>query len=314
MSLFWRVFVLNAGVFGLAATLLLLTPATVSFPVATAEAAVIAGGVGALVLVNLILLRRSFRPLGRLASLMARVDLLEPGERIDVSGPPEIRALVTSFNDMLDRLELERTEAAGRALAAQEAERQRVARELHDEIGQSLTGVVLQLNRLSALVSPGLHEELEEVRETARASLDHVRGIATRLRPLALDDLGLVSALTALSARFEEQTGLRVTRTIDPTLPPLSTPVELALYRIAQESLTNVARHASARRVELTLSHDGPALMLSVRDDGVGLDGSEPGFGIRGMRERAVLVGADLSLERSPGGGTTVMLTVPLTN
>jgi two-component system sensor histidine kinase UhpB len=312
MSLFWRVFALNAGVFVLAAVLLLLSPATVSSPVAAAEAAVISGGVLALVLVNLVLLRRSFKPLGRLTSLMTRVDLLEPGGRIDVAGPPEVRALVASFNDMLDRLESERSDAAGRMLAAQEAERHRVAQELHDEIGQSLTAVVLQLNRLAGLVPPELHEAVDEARETARASLDQAREIATRLRPVALDDLGLVSALTALSARFEDGCGVAVTRRIDPELPAVEHTVELAVYRIAQESLTNVARHAGATAVDMTLAARNGSLRLSVADNGMGLDGSSPGQGIRGMRERAVLIRGELSLARNPSGGTTVTLTVPL--
>jgi two-component system sensor histidine kinase UhpB len=212
---------------------------------------------------------------------------------------------------MLDRLEAERRASSRRALIAQETERQRIAQELHDEIGQSLTAVILQLKRTAERAPVELREELLELQEAARASLDEVRQIARRLRPGVLDDLGLVSALTALATSFSEQAGLPVSRRFARSLPPLSREVELVLYRVAQEGLTNVARHARASRAELALDRSARGVTLRVTDDGRGLNGAVDGDGLRGMRERALLVGGSLRIESPPGGGVRVFLEVP---
>ena len=197
--------------------LLVLTPATVSFPIALAELIVLVGGLGTMLALDLALLRRAFAPLRRLTTTMRSVDPLRPGGRAaPTSADREVAALTEAFNEMLDRLELERRDSAQRALAAQEAERRRVARELHDEVGQVLTGVVLQLDRLGrAACRLTQRADVEEAREAVRASLEDVRGIARRLRPEALDDLGLGSALAALANDVERRAGVRVDRTID---------------------------------------------------------------------------------------------------
>ena len=184
MPLFWRVFATNALVLAAATTALALSPATVSFPVALAEAAVLAAGLGAMVALNFALLRRALSPLERLRAFMRGADPLRPGARAPVEdAAPELRAVTESFNEMVERLEAERRDSAGRALAAQEGERLRIARELHDEVGQKLTAVMLQLEGLSrAQAGPGI----EEAREGVRESLDEVRVIARRLRPEAL--------------------------------------------------------------------------------------------------------------------------------
>ena len=154
MSLFWRVFAINAAVLVSAAILLIVTPATISPNVALVEALVLAGGVAAALAVNLFLMRRAFGPLERLTQLMARVDPMRPGKRVATGGSlPEVAAVAHAFNEMLDRLESERRDSGRRALAAQEDERRRVASDLHDEVGQTLTGVVLQLETL-ARVAP----------------------------------------------------------------------------------------------------------------------------------------------------------------
>lgn len=312
MSLFWRLFGLNAAIFVAATLALVLSPLTVSSPVHVAEATVLVAGLTALLLVNFFLVRFSLGPLDRLTQLMRRVDLLRPGQRLEASGPNEVRRLVAVFNEMLERLERERRESGRRALAAQEAERKRVAQELHDEVGQAVTAVMLQLSRLSRAVPDELAAEVAEAQETTRASLDDVRRIARRLRPEALDDLGLTSALTALTTGFSERTGLRVARRIDRDLPPLDADTELVVYRVAQEGLTNVARHAGAGRVELHLQRGSRGgAVLRVLDDGTGLDGSKPGSGIEGMRERALLVGATLTVETRAAGGVEVRLEVP---
>ncbi len=241
---------------------------------------------------------------------MERVDLLRPGHRLAETGNGAASHLVQSFNAMLARLEDERGASAAQALAAQEAERHRIAQELHDEVGQSLTAVLLGLKRAADRAPTEIREELLLAQETARMSLDEIREVARRLRPGVLEDLGLVSALTALATDFTGVTGVVVHRGLDPGVPQLSSEVELVIYRIAQEGLTNVARHASAEDVELSLTGRGAGVVLRISDDGVGLGGSREGAGMRGMRERAILVGADLSVESRPGGGTELCLVV----
>jgi two-component system sensor histidine kinase UhpB len=307
----WRVFLVNAIVFAIGTATLALSPATVSWPIALTEALVLIGGLTATLVVNFLLVRRSLAPLGRLASLMRAVDLLRPGQRLQGTGPAEVRDLGAVFNEMLDRLELERHESGWAAFRGQEAERKRVAQELHDEVGQALTAVMLQLSRAAKRAPAELQEELRDAQETTRASLDDVRRIARQLRPEALDDLGLVPALGALASAFAERTGMRVWRHLDDELPPLAADIELALFRVAQESLTNAARHADTNRVDLWLEPDYDGVLLRVRDYGKGLDSARPGSGIRGMRERALLIGGDLTIEKAVGGGVEVRLRVP---
>jgi two-component system, NarL family, sensor histidine kinase UhpB len=214
---------------------------------------------------------------------------------------------------MLDRLEAERGASAARALAAQEGERQRIARELHDEIGQSLTAVLLALKRAADTAPEPLRTDLGMVTETVRASLDEVRQVARRLRPGVLDDLGLVSAIDALAADVTEASGVPVTVEVDPLLPGLGADAELVVYRIAQESLTNIARHSNASRVTIALGRGPDSIVLSVGDDGRGFDGSMPEEhgGLRSMRERALLVDGALAIKESPRGGVEVRLEVP---
>jgi two-component system sensor histidine kinase UhpB len=320
VTLFWRVFVINAGVLVLATVALALSPATVSPDLRVIEAVVLAVGVLVLIGLNVVLLRRVFAPLERLTALMRRVDPMAPGQRIpDGQASPEVRALGRAFNEMLDRLERERRDSAARALAAMEDERLRIARELHDEVGQTLTALVLQLETVGRQAPPQLVEPLAEVRETARGSVEEVREIAHGLRPEALADFGLRAALATLGGTFAERTGLRVSSRLAPELPELDADRELAIYRVAQESLTNVARHARAHAVELELRRRDGALELRVRDDGVGVEEAAlrgladgPGSGIRGMRERALLVDGRLEIRRAAPRGTELRLTVPV--
>jgi two-component system, NarL family, sensor histidine kinase UhpB len=308
----WRIFLVNAAVFALGAAALALSPATVSWPIALAEAVVLTAGLTATLLLNFLLVRRSLSPLGRLTGLMHRVDLLRPGQRLEITGPAEVRELGAVFNEMLDRLERERHESGWDAFQGQEAERKRVAQELHDEVGQALTAVMLQLSRLAKRAPAELEDDLRETQETTRASLDDVRRIARQLRPEALDDLGLIPALVALTTTFAERTGLRVHRHFDEDLPRLSAEAELALFRVAQESLTNAARHSGTSLVELWLESGQDDVVLRVRDHGRGLDGARPGSGIRGMRERALLIGGDLTLASAADrGGAEVRLRIP---
>jgi two-component system sensor histidine kinase UhpB len=245
---------------------------------------------------------------------MERVDPLSPGQRIDLDTPEvEVAALTEAFNGMLDRLEGERRESARRALAAQEAERRRIARELHDEIGQVLTGLVLRSETLSRRAPDELRGDLEGLREAARQGAVEVRGIAQRLRPESLDELGLQSALLALCTAVSDRAGIEIVRNLDRDLP-LSGEQEVVIYRVAQESVTNIVRHAGATRAEVTLTRDDAGgVVLVVRDDGVGLPpGAERASrGFRGMRERALLVGADFTVAPVHPHGTEVRLRLP---
>ena len=313
LPLFWRVFGTNAAVLVLAFLALVFAPVTVSVPPATIELVVLAVGLVCLLALNLALLRPAFRPLDELVETMRGHDPLSPGKRVRVSGGPAVVALAQTFNEMLDRLESERRDSARRALLVQEGERRRIARELHDEVGQTLTGVMLQVEGLAGQIPEELREQLDELRETARHGTEEVRRIARRLRPEALEDLGLESALAALAAAIGDQAQLRIERRLEPGVP-LSQEQELVVYRIAQEALTNVARHADATEVQLHLERTNGRAILTVRDDGGGLP---PGAfrssqGIRGMRERAMLIGAQLTIGKPAAGGTEVQLSIPL--
>jgi two-component system sensor histidine kinase UhpB len=312
LPLFWRVFAANASVLLLAFCGLVFAPITVSVPVGAGELAILAAGLVALLAANVVFLRPAFAPLEELAETMRHHDPLSPGVRADVTGDPSVVALAQTFNDMLDRLEAERRDSARQALTVQEAERQRVARELHDEVGQTLTGVMLQIEGLAAGIPDELRDQLEELRETARHGAEEVRRIARRLRPDALEELGLHSALAALSSGFERHARIPVTRRLAQDVD-VAPEVELVIYRVAQEALTNVARHAGAAHVTVDLRHDAGTTVLVVSDDGGGLPpGAEHSSqGIRGMRERAMLVSGTLSLESHAGGGTVVRLSVP---
>lgn len=314
MSLFWRVYAINTGLLVVAAVALALGPATISDRILVVEAAVLAVGVAVVLAVNLLLLRRVFDPLQRLTGLMRRIEPLAPGQRLEVDRPAaEVGELCTAFNDLLDRLEHERRDSARRALDAQEDERRRLARELHDQVGQTLTGVALQLDTLAALVPGDLRPRVQALEEAARGGVEEVREIARGLRPEALDDFGLRSALVSLGSTFTEQSRVQLVSRVDRDLPELDRDDELVVYRVAQESLTNVARHANASRAELSLqAHDG-AVVLAVRDDGCGIDPADArdGVGVRGMRERAMLVGGRLDISTVTPHGTEVRLALP---
>ncbi|MFC9915708.1 HAMP domain-containing sensor histidine kinase [Streptomyces sp. NPDC059862] len=312
MSLFWRIFALNAVVLGTATALLLWAPVTVSVPVLLTEAAILVAGLAVMLVANAALLRIGLTPLDRLTKLMTTVDLLRPGQRLPEHGRGEIAELIRTFNAMVERLEHERAASSARVLLAQEAERRRIAQELHDEVGQSMTAILLVLKRAADEAAEPLRGELHQAQEITRGSLDEVRRLVRRLRPGVLDDLGLVSALTSLTTEFATHTGLRVLRRFETDLPALDQQTELVLYRVAQEALTNVARHAEAGRVEVSLRHADGAVVLAVADDGRGAGIVREGAGIRGMRERALLIGATLDITSRPKAGTQVRLTVPV--
>ncbi len=311
--LFWRTFALNAAVLIGAGLVLTVSPATISSPVSLGEVTVLAAGTAVMLVMNLVLLRRAFAPLERLAAAMGTVDLLGSRRReISVAdGSAEVVQLATAFEAMLDRLEGERRRSTRFILAAQEDERARIARELHDEVGQGLTAALLYLERAGREAGED-NGRLAEAREAVRESLEDVRGITLRLRPEALDDLGLGAALIALSERIRDGAAIEIALDLPEPLPQLEDEQELVLYRVAQEALTNVARHAGAQNARLSLVETDDGILLSIEDDGGGFDKDAlPGAGLQGMRERALLVGGTLGLATSPQGGARVNLVIP---
>jgi signal transduction histidine kinase len=206
--------------------------------------------------------------------------------------------------------------ALERVLSAQEDERRRLARELHDETGQALTSILLGLRGLEEAKDPeALSAALAEVRDLVRSTLQDVRRLAVELRPKALDDFGLVPAVERLTESFAEQTGIDVEfvhNVPDGRLPP---EVETALYRIVQESLTNVVKHARAGHVSIVLTSKAGSISILVEDDGVGFEPSRvgsDGLGLVGMRERIGLLGGRVTVESRPGAGTTFVAEVPV--
>jgi two-component system sensor histidine kinase UhpB len=312
LSLLWRVFAANTAVFVVAFAVLAWAPVTVHRVATPNELVLLSIGLVLMLACDLVLLRRAFGPLRRLVATMSAVDPTQPGRRAESyerSGE-EAHALATALNAMLDRLERERRETGRQVLAAQEHERMRIARELHDEVGQTLTAIALRAER-AAGEAGSQGEALTDIAETALSSLEDVRRIGRELRPEVLDDLGLVNALIALCARTDRQRGLRVRRDLDWHLPELSPEVELVIYRAAQEALTNVLRHAQATEVFLSLKREEGEVVLVVRDDGSGMRAGATGRGLRGMHERAMVIEAELAIRPGLQRGTEVVLRVP---
>lgn len=318
-SLLARIFAVNAFVLVLATLLLIVTPLQISSSVVLTEVLVVAGGLAVMLAADFALLHRTLAPLRAMTSLMRTIDPLAPGRRLPSGdrGGTEVAALADAFNGMLDRLETERRESARRALAAQEEERLRIARELHDQVGQTLTAITIQAERAAAQDGPVDPQLLDGLAKSALQGVDDVRRIARELRPEALDDLGLVNALIALCSRVAQHGDVVIDRDFGqgplavPELPP---EIELVLYRVAQESLTNAIRHAAAARIEVRLHAAPGGVELVVRDDGIGIPASAAGAdtaGLAGMRERAMLVGGTVDIRPATRGGTEVKAWVP---
>lgn len=209
-------------------------------------------------------------------------------------------------------------EMSSQVLTAHEAERLRIARELHDDTAQAITSMLV---RLRLLERSGNSEEvlnnLEDLRELTAGALDSVRRLAMDLRPAALDDLGLAPALQSFAERHAADWGIEIPVTVRGIRRRLPRDVELVLYRVLQEALTNVAKHAEASRAKVTLSRKSNTVTLVVEDDGKGLDqrkslDRQSGLGLFGMQERLALVGGDLEVKSEKGKGTTITARVPL--
>jgi signal transduction histidine kinase len=227
---------------------------------------------------------------------------------------------------LIEQLEATRGElAAAEREGGRLAERQRLARDIHDTLAQGFVSIVLQLQAAEAelpAAATEAREHLERARRTARDNLAEARRLVWDLRPQALSAAPLGEALGRLADRVAEETGLAATATVTGTPRPLSADAEVTLLRVTQEALANVARHAGADRVAITLSYMEDEAALDVRDDGAGFapaaDGRGPGggpgggLGLRGMRERVEALGGRLAVESAPGAGTTIAVTVPV--
>ena len=207
-------------------------------------------------------------------------------------------------------------DALRRVVGGQELERRRLARELHDETGQALTSILLGLKAVEEADSPGtMRTAASELRELVVATLQDVRRLAVELRPKALDDFGLVAALERLVQTFSEATGIATQLQASLGEERLPSEVETTLYRIVQEALTNVVKHAGAQNVSIVVMRRAGTATAVVEDDGEGFDAdrvSEEGLGLVGMRERVALLDGRLDVESSAGSGTTLVAEVPL--
>lgn len=236
-----------------------------------------------------------------------------------------VRIVGTHF-DLTQRREREaeqaRTELLGRLVFVQEDERRRIARDMHDQFGEHLTALSLQIASLkdACMTSPDLAQHAWTLEAIAERLDRDVEQLVWRLRPTALDDLGLRAALTNYVREWSERHDVAAEVHTSGLLDDrLTSEVETALYRIAQEALNNVAKHARAKRVEVILERRPGCVLLIVEDDGVGFDAARPaagrhGFGLVGMRERATLVGASLEIETTPGHGTTILVRMAVTS
>lgn len=278
--------------------------------------------------ITILLLRASFRPL---FSLLQTIREISAGKiHARASAQPtdtEIGEMAQAFNHMLDRLETTRREQTTLILQAQEEERRRVALELHDESSQNLTALLVHTEilqqSLQVLPATALTEEvreqlrtgLQQLTQLTQGTLESIRTLALQLRPAVLDDLGLLAALRWLAEDYRERLHVNVDLQLAP-LPDRGYPLlyEITLFRVAQESLTNVARHAHASAVRIELTQDATRVRLSVHDNGQGYESVQKrtGLGIGGMRERLALLNGALELYSKPGQGTTIIATLPL--
>ncbi|WP_294643046.1 ATP-binding protein, partial [uncultured Aureimonas sp.] len=236
----------------------------------------------------------------------------------DPDGPP---AAVVAFSNITarKRAEAEREGLMQRLVDVQEAERLHFARELHDELGQELTALLIGLKALETTASDGARaERIRELRDIANRMNGQVHHMAGNLRPLILEDLGLLSAIEELALGWGAKLGIDVDLLLDGLDGPIAPQASIALYRVLQEALTNVARHAEASRFSITARRAGGTLRVAVEDDGKGFDPGENGTGrarrngLIGMRERLAAVGGEFTIESRQGHGTTVYISVPV--
>jgi two-component system, NarL family, sensor histidine kinase UhpB len=266
--------------------------------------------------VNLWMLQRRFRPLENLIERIERIDPAEPATfELDTGVPvTELDSVAQSFKRLLDGIEEQRRAAGKLVMRAQEGERRRLARDLHDEVNQALTAILLRLEALAQDVPAHNSDDVAEIKRLVNQAMEELLNLARQLRPSALDDHGLEAAIDTQLKRFAARTGVEAQFRTEGNPDELGEDAQTAVYRTAQEALNNIGRHAGATAVEMELSVNGHGAELRVRDDGAGFDPGDAqggGLGLKGMAERARLVGGELDVRSAPGGGTTVTLRIP---
>jgi signal transduction histidine kinase len=296
--------------------------------------------IGALITLVAILVTRRMtlrltRPLQNLTAAASGLASGDFSRSVTTDRRDEIGKLSRAFNAMVNRIrqgkgeleekvrETEEMTNRLRELSAhlqniREEERIHIAREMHDELGQLMTGFKMDVSwlnkRLEKTADPAIQEKLQEMMEVVNEATRFIRRIASELRPSILDDLGIIAALDWHSQEFSRRSNIQVN--FKTRLEEIHLPKETAtgLFRIYQESLTNVARHAEAKKVNAELELDGEKILLTITDDGKGFDlgsGQRKTLGILGMKERAAMLGGQLRIYSAPGKGTTVLITIP---
>jgi two-component system sensor histidine kinase UhpB len=271
------------------------------------------------ILLNSLLLRARLEPMDRLVRAMTAVDLARPGMRATTPrrAARELHDLTDAFNRMLTRLEDERRESGRAVLRAQEQERSRIAQDLHDEVNQALTAILLRLQALSEDAPPELNEDIAELKTLVNQAMEELLRLARQLRPASLDDMGLIAAIQSQISRFAATTAIQASFHHEGTPDALTEDQQTVIYRVVQEALSNTAQHSDATFVDFDLrvfpSH---GVELRIRDNGRGFDATMSahdvnGIGLSGMAERARLVGGELTVTSSPGSGTRVRLYIP---
>src|SRR3954449_13288188 len=269
--------------------------------------------------INMLVLRRRFSPLEELIARIEEIDPTQPNTQFVVPRTTleEVERLAIAFRRLLSRIEDERRRSGRLVLRAQEEERRRLARDLHDEVNQALTAILLRLQALSESAPPQLADEIAELKALVNQAMEELLRLARTLRPASLDDMGLIAAIEGQIARFSEQTGIQAVLHHEGTPEAISEDQQTVIYRVVQEALSNTAQHSGATYVDFELrvfpSH---GVELRVRDNGKGFDAARgadggPGIGLSGMAERARLVGGELTVTSSPGSGTRVRLYIP---
>jgi two-component system sensor histidine kinase UhpB len=269
-------------------------------------------------IVNMILLRRRFSPLETLIARLEEIDPAQPTSQFVIprTNVEEVERLAIAFRRLLKRIEDERRRSGRLVLRAQEEERRRLARDLHDEVNQALTAILLRLQALSEEAPEPLAPQIAALKTLVNQAMEELLRLARQLRPASLDDLGLIAAIEGQLARFSEQTGIQTALHSEGTPEAITEDQQTVIYRVVQEALSNTAQHSAATYVDFELrvfpSH---GVELRVRDNGKGFDAvnqaESGGIGLAGMAERARLVGGELTVTSSPGTGTRVRLYIP---
>lgn len=285
----------------------------------------IISGISLSVLVNYLMVKLAFRPLDDVTDAMKAIRAGHRGIRVpEATDDPQIGELSRSLNAMLNSMDRQRRRAAASVIKAQEEERKRIARELHDETAQSLTGLVIGIRMAEESIPgslPEIRERLHNISELAHQTLNEVHTMAVRMRPSVLDDLGLAAALRSHVKEFSSNTHIPVDLQLVGMTERLPAELETVLYRVVQEALTNIARHSGADSCRVSLKRRDGRIYATISDNGHGFDPETmmmsdkgQGLGLHGMKERIELVGGSLDVDSVSDQGATIQLEVPVVN